>query len=1140
MKAIHNILTVSKYESKTLFRSWFFRIFSILALVFVFFFNFFTQTSIGWPNSDMVSLPSMIPFINLYIINIAQAIIAVFLASDFLKRDKKLDTTEVIYMRSMTNADYVIGKTMGNIWVFFILNFVALGMVAVFNLASPFTQFSLAPYFYYFFLISLPTLIFILGFSFFLMSVIKNQAVTFVILLGYIAATLFYLQNIYHYLFDYMAFHLPMTYSDFVGFGFLGEILIHRGIYLFLGLGFIGLTILLLQRLPQSPIIRKSTMVFSVVFLALGFGLGVKYITNINAADGHRYEMLVLNNKYATAKVIDVKKCDLTIEHAGEKIIAEADLVLTNRNNEPLSEFFLTLNPGLEVTAVSGARFTREMQLIKFTPESPLQPGADLSVKVSYNGTIDEMFCYLDMNRERLELWLQRGNGIADKKHAFISADYILLTPETRWYPTPGISYSTEGFNWQTTQFSDFTLKVKTRNGLKAISQGKLTDEGNGTFSFAPESKLPQISLAIGDYVARSVMVDSVQYTLNFLNGHNYFDPFFKILPDSITPVIRDIRKTWETKVRFSYPYKRLNLVEIPVQFCSFDHVWTGAREQVQPETVYLPEGGFKLSSTNFAMQKKQTERWGRGDNQTISPRETEENYFKRFVNETMLSSKITQSRGGGGIHFGTSTARQDEANPYFIFPNYYNFVTYVKSDKYPIINRTIEAYLSKTAIDGGNPFMRGMMGLSDNEKGNIALQDASFAEILNQQDDPDIIDNVISTKSGFLFSLMKGAVGPDKFDDFFYKFIEGKKFQSYSVDSLSTQLMSSFTLDLNHYLPDWYNSKTLPGYIVSGIQAVKLKQDDKIKTMVTFVLTNTEKDAGAVSVNFRLGGGQRGGGGPSRMRGGGGGGSDDSMEKTILIEGKESKKITYLFNREPRSMTINTFASHNIPSSISQQFGKIEIDEKLQGTEGEQVIAYTEGVEPNEIILDNEDAGFVVSKPKSSSLIQRIFMPSDESPEASTPSLKKTVVRSFKNTKEARYKGMVFWNPPVEWTLTTSEIFYGKQIRSAYYLKGGIGDRTATWNVPLKEAGYYKLSAYIPKLRGGFDRDEKRDEEYNFTVFHDDGQEKQVINMKDNESGWIEIGSYHFSPDTVKVELSNLSKARTIFADAVKLVKEN
>ncbi|MCX6238132.1 MAG: xanthan lyase, partial [Bacteroidia bacterium] len=134
------------------------------------------------------------------------------------------------------------------------------------------------------------------------------------------------------------------------------------------------------------------------------------------------------------------------------------------------------------------------------------------------------------------------------------------------------------------------------------------------------------------------------------------------------------------------------------------------------------------------------------------------------------------------------------------------------------------------------------------------------------------------------------------------------------------------------------------------------------------------------------------------------------------------------------------------------------------------------------------------------------------------------------------------FWNPPLEWTQTTSEQFYGKQIRSAYYLKGGTGDRKATWNVPIKVAGYYKLSAYIPKIRGGgmgFNRDEKTDEEYHFNIFHDDGQDHQVVNMKDNDTGWMEIGSYHFSPDTVKIELTNLSKARTIFADAVKLIKE-
>ena len=718
MKAIFNILTVSKYEAKTLFRSWFFRIFSGLSLIFVFFYNLGTQTSMGMPNSDMVALPAMIPFTNLYIINVAQAIIAVFLASDFLKRDKKLDTTEVIYMRSMTNADYVIGKTLGNIWVFLFLNLIALGMVAVFNMASSYTQFSMMPYFYYFLIISLPTLIFILGFSFFLMSVIHNQAVTFVVLLGYIAATLFYLQNIYYYLFDYMAFHLPLTYSDFVGFASLKDIIIHRCIYIFLGFGFIGMTIMILKRLPQSNTVRKVTMVSSIIFLVLGFGFAFMYIQKINNKDHHRTEMLALNNKYATSPIIKINSCDITIEHNGGEIIAQAALEITNENKVPVGEIIITLNPGLEITAISGAKFTRELQLVKITPDSPLQPGNSLKINVSYKGTIDESFCYLDMTRDRLELLMNRGNGISDKKHAFVTTNYLLLTPETHWYPTSGISYSSTGLDWLTTQFTDYTLKVKTQHGLTAISQGKATIEGDGTFTFKPETKLTQISLSVGNYKTRKITVDNVEYSLNYLDGHNSFDKYFKVLGDSIAPVIRDIRKSWEAKVQFVYPFKRLSLVEIPVQFCSFGHVWSGVSEQVQPETVYLPEGGFKLNGANFAMFQKFSQRMGQRDNETISPREKEENYFRRFVSSTFMNNKVSQgggSRGGAagvGIQIGSAGAiGAEETNPYFIFPNYYNYVTYIKSEKYPISNRVFESYLSKAATDGGNQFMRNFGG---------------------------------------------------------------------------------------------------------------------------------------------------------------------------------------------------------------------------------------------------------------------------------------------------------------------------------------------------------------------------------------------------------------------------------------------
>jgi len=375
------------------------------------------------------------------------------------------------------------------------------------------------------------------------MSVIHNQAVTFVVLLGYIAATLFYLQNIYHYLFDYMAFHLPLTYSDFVGFASLKEILLHRGIYLCLGLGFIGLTIMILKRLPQSKLVMRTTLISSILFLLVGFGLSYLYIHNIYAEDNHRAEMLALNNKYAVTPVIKIQKCDLEVEHQGEEIIAKAALELINENTTAVNEFVLTLNPGFIITELTGAKYVRELQLIRITPDSPLETGSSLKINMTYKGNVDESFCYLDMTPEKLKVLEKSANKINDKKHSFITSKYLLLTPETKWYPYAGISYSSNGLNWYTVQFTDFTLKVKSKKGMKAISQGKLTMDGEDTYSFKPETKLTQISLAIGNYQTRTVTVDDIDYSLNFLKGHNSFDKYFKELPDTIVPLIRDLKK---------------------------------------------------------------------------------------------------------------------------------------------------------------------------------------------------------------------------------------------------------------------------------------------------------------------------------------------------------------------------------------------------------------------------------------------------------------------------------------------------------------------------------------------------------------------------------------------------------------------
>lgn len=187
------------------------------------------------------AIPANLPYLNLLLLNTGQAVICIFLSSEFLKRDKKLDTSEVFYVRPLSNAEYVIGKIWGNLRVFLILNLIIMGIALLFNFMTSGMAVDWMAYILYFLLISIPTLVFIIGLSIFLMLVLKNQALTFIILLGYIGLTIFYISDKFYYLFDYMAYSLPLVKSTIVGFTNWETVLNHRAIYFFAGLAFIFL-----------------------------------------------------------------------------------------------------------------------------------------------------------------------------------------------------------------------------------------------------------------------------------------------------------------------------------------------------------------------------------------------------------------------------------------------------------------------------------------------------------------------------------------------------------------------------------------------------------------------------------------------------------------------------------------------------------------------------------------------------------------------------------------------------------------------------------------------------------------------------------------------------------------------------------
>jgi len=546
MKTIRTIGTIAWFEMLILFRSWFFRIFGglIMLVLLVLNLNILNDNGGNWA---VKGIPANIPYFNILILSLTQAFIAMFLALDFLKRDKKLDTSEVIFTRSMTNWAYVWGKTTGILSVFMVLNILVLILALIINLVMGDLTVNWMAYLYYPLIISLPSLIFILGLSFMVMSVFKNQAIALVILLGYTGMVMFFGKDKFDFIFDFMGFRLPLVHSDMIGFGFEGKLLIQRGIYFLLGLSFISGSILLMKRLPQSKLHTTASW-FMTIALAVAGVSGIIAYSGSTARDlRFRTAMITLDDKNYTIPALSPDTCNLLIKHHGRTISVTAKMTLSNQTHESISKTVFSLNPGLDLSEllINGMKttFERKDHLVFVNLPVALATGQSIQAEFSYKGSIDERVCNLDIKEEQAaEKWGPDFLISIRKRFAILEPEYVLLTPECAWYPRPGVLHGSTISILPTWNFTKYTAAVETKNGLQPIMQGKMENSGN-TWVFTPEKPLPGMTLIIGAYKAKTLAADGVYFELNMVKGHDYFSAVFDSISDTLPKFVGDMKQ---------------------------------------------------------------------------------------------------------------------------------------------------------------------------------------------------------------------------------------------------------------------------------------------------------------------------------------------------------------------------------------------------------------------------------------------------------------------------------------------------------------------------------------------------------------------------------------------------------------------
>lgn len=1111
MLFLKNIQSVSKYESKLLYRSWFFKVFATLTVVATIF------TAIGTLEESryVESIPTLLGYSLMFTFNIGQAIVSIFLASEYLKRDKQLDTSEIFYVRPLSNAEYLLGKMWGTIRVFLLLNFIVMVVGVVCGYTKLGAAVDIGSFFGYFLLVNLPTLVYIIGLSTLLMLIIKNQALTFVILLGYIGLTIYYIGDKCYYLFDYMCYNVPLMESTITGFADLPSLIIHRLLYLLLGFSFILFSILMFRRLPNSHYALVPWGVFSAVVFLGAMSLGYLHVANYTVKDAYRNNLILLNNENVGNPKIVTDSCNIDVVQQGKKLFFVTDIV--GRPTKDASQFTFTLNPGFEVTEAlhegTPLAIEREEHLLKITFPEEKSVEDTLRFTLKYEGVADERICYLDIPEELLVESAGFSKYKMGKRYVFQDADYTMLTPESYWYPRPGVCYSSESPDWQQNYFTHFSMKVTPNAGLTPVSQGRisLSDDSLSTM-FALEYPLQSLTLLIGEYENISVESDSTLYSAWYLKGHDYFTASFDSIQDTLPQLIRDMRRDIEREVELTYPFKRFSFVEVPVHFASFSRTWTRSQERQQPEMLFLPERGFGLWQFDFNWHIKwrrdrREENKNRGGRILTNLQIEAEvfNHFKSLLMDQNGSVKFDEGRMG-------RRSVTIEESPYYIFPQMYNFKYNIYSSQWSVANRLVEIRLSRSPW-WNNFLARNVNGLSNEEKCNLLLQERSFKDLLKDLELRNLMNNIIEVQGKKLFLGAEKALGVEAFRDSLFNYVKAHAFENISFETMLDTMGRLADCDIHSSLKEWEKPIEVAEFLFGTPTVTKVTTDKKDVFQGDIVISNISDKPG--SVNLKLIFWTRNG--DKQIFNG----ERKPNEWVITFGPKETKRIITHWEEAPNIFQCKALFSKNLPMLIGVHTGKVE-NGKVLTPEGEYPLSSDFLLEKDEIIIDNEDTQFFeLSVPPPSGLLNEWIK-------------QKSIDEDFK------YSGFAEWNPPMRWTMTTAGGFYGKSIRSAAIIRAGDGEEYARWKIPVPEPGRYELYYYVCKpgevyWGGWHNRGRKM---YNFIVDTGEHVEEHEVNMRRADNGWTLLGTFDIACDTMNVTLTNKTKLRYISADAVKLVK--
>jgi len=1064
----------------------------------------------------------------------------VFLAFDVRARDARERMAEVLDSRPIGNVVLLAGRLAGLVFMLWLTVALVMGLIQLIGVSARALDWwvgdTIEPVSIVGFLVldALPSLVFWGALVVLLAVVLRNR-----LLVALAALALFGLYTWSGGVLPYYLLRIASTFQATVGTGSdvlpsVGDSvqIVQRLCTVALGAGFVVLAAALHPRQDGRSRGPRLAVGGGLAALAVA-GLVFLAVTMANA----RAERAAL--AAAHAAVQGEARDDL--EHVRGKVTIDpgrrltVDVVYRLRTASKTTQLLFSLNPGLAVSnaLVDGTpvESSHEDGLLRVALPGPREAGERVELALTASGFPDVHFGYLD---SELELDLVSGESanaiLLGTDVSVFDRRYVALVPGGRWLPAPGSATGRDRPAHYQQDYFEVDLEVDVPDGWLVAGPGLRRTTENGTFRFAPPAPVPDIALLASRFDRLQMEVGGVVFELLLHPGHGASLAEFADALEVIEARVGEIL-AGAVDMGLAYPYDGFSLVEVPGRLRVFGGGWRMDTVRTQPGILMLRETGLPTArfDTLFRLMRQigaipatdePNDRTGEIKLQVLRQ------FFNRDFSGGSLVDGVTRNflgfqlgaRGEGAIaldyvchELAALLVHRGAIGAYFSPRTFASAASF---------NEIITQLASGLFTGGGIQLSMNIVSPTRASTWSLAL--GAPLATLDPAAGADQTLDLLALRAPAVAKSMLDGLGREAVGALLAELRRRHAGANYTIDDFNAAA-GRVGADVDSLLGEWLRDASLPGFLASEVDVVRLADDEHGKPgyQIRLHVRNGEATPGLVRLGVVSEGrrGVRRWGDPVRV------GAHSSVELGIVAD------------TPPSGVWLSPYLSLN-RRELRLPLPEYDVEKAADAEpfNGSRASDWHPPPEPG-IVVDDLDAGFGIE----------YATPEDEARyRRQLPAWMGGGTVDFDQGLPVYTVGI----PTRDWARVETPGAWGRYRRTVANTVRGDGGAAARFTTRLPHAGRWRIDYHVPEMERrdntglggetfrvaiGRDMLSREKSDYDVRIVAGESEEPVEFDAGAALEGWNNLGEFSLPAGEVGLLVSNKTSGAAVIADAVR-----